>query len=98
MIFYFKNRTLYVRKKTGGEGDISSFIEKVIFYLHESFDKPKRGMLFYLAELESMIYIYFFVNVVIKKPPYELSETGYGNFAADFVIFCKLLLIQRFSI
>ena len=33
--------TIFVR---GSEGkDISHFVEKVIFHLHESFPKPKRG-------------------------------------------------------
>lgn len=32
-----------LRVKGEGENDISNFVDKVVFNLHESFHKPKRG-------------------------------------------------------
>ncbi|KAF6036914.1 Gas41 [Bugula neritina] len=39
--------------------DMSSFVKKVIFKLHESYTNPNR---------------------VVTKPPYEVTETGWGEF------------------
>ena len=39
--------------------DMSSYVKKVHFKLHESYNNPNR---------------------VVTKPPYELSETGWGEF------------------
>lgn len=49
--------TVIVRGEEGCE--VRHFVEKVVFYLHESFAKPKR---------------------VVKEPPYQVSESGYGSF------------------
>jgi YEATS domain-containing protein 1/3 len=54
---YTHDWTILVRGEEGQ--DIRHFVEKVIFFLHESFAKPKR---------------------VIKEPPYQVSESGYGSF------------------
>ena len=45
--------------------DISYFIEKVEFKLHESFASPVR---------------------VYRQPPYEVTETGWGEFAVGITI------------
>lgn len=37
---YTHDWELYVK---GQQGDISVFVEKIVFNLHESFAKPKRG-------------------------------------------------------
>lgn len=43
--------------------DMSTYVKKVHFKLHESYNNPNR---------------------IVVKPPYELTETGWGEF--DFVI------------
>lgn len=45
---------LYVKGCDGN--DISQFVEKVVFNLHESFPKPKRGI-YYLDNFTSTFYI-----------------------------------------
>ena len=53
--------TLFVR---GQEGcNIQHFIERVVFYLHESFPKPRRGKVF----------IYFFLYMCCKWNVFALS-------------------------
>ncbi|CAI7996276.1 Protein AF-9 [Geodia barretti] len=54
---YTHDWTILVRGEDGQS--ISHFVEKVVFFLHESFAKPKR---------------------VVKEPPYQVSESGYGSF------------------
>lgn len=54
---YTHDWTILVRGEDGQ--NISHFVEKVVFFLHESFPKPKR---------------------VVKEPPYQISESGYGSF------------------
>jgi len=48
--------------------DLSVFISKVAFSLHESFQEPVR---------------------VVDKPPYEVTELGWGEFAAKIRIFFR---------
>jgi YEATS domain-containing protein 1/3 len=42
---YTHDWEVFVRGADGA--DISHFVEKVVFYLHETFPKPKRGKAFY---------------------------------------------------
>jgi YEATS domain-containing protein 4 len=48
--------------------DLSKWIEKVVFTLHETFKDRIR---------------------VIKKPPYEITEYGWGEFPIPIKIFFK---------
>lgn len=48
--------------------DISHFVDKVVFHLHESFTKPKR---------------------VLKDPPYQVAEAGYGSFFLPIEVYFK---------
>lgn len=48
--------------------DISHFVDKVVFHLHESFAKPKR---------------------VLKDPPYQVAEAGYGSFFLAIEVYFK---------
>eukprot|EP00835_Amoeboradix_gromovi_P001845 NODE_93_length_21581_cov_0.291919.p8 type:complete len:198 gc:universal NODE_93_length_21581_cov_0.291919:13301-13894(+) len=56
--------TLYVRGVNGE--DISYYIKKIEFKLHESFDEPIR---------------------TISSPPYEVTETGWGEFSTSMRLF-----------
>lgn len=60
------------------DADIHCYVEKVVFYLHETFQKPKRG-----SRLDSSSFC-FCINlcfiVVIKEPPYSVKESGYAGF------------------
>ncbi len=58
--------TLFVRGPNGE--DLSVFISKVAFSLHESFAEPVR---------------------IIEKPPFEVTELGWGEFAAKIRLFFK---------
>lgn len=57
---------LFVRGTDGN--DISHFVEKIVYNLHESFSPPRR---------------------VRDKPPYELHESGYGEFYPTIDIYFK---------
>lgn len=48
--------------------DISHFVDKVVFNLHESFAKPRR---------------------VLKDPPYQVAEAGYGSFFLPIEVYFK---------
>ncbi|XP_003386748.1 PREDICTED: protein AF-9-like [Amphimedon queenslandica] len=63
---YTHDWTILVRGEDGQE--IRHFVEKVIFFLHESFAKPKR---------------------VIKEPPYQVSESGYGSFNLPIEVYFR---------
>ncbi|KAI8480284.1 Myeloid lymphoid or mixed-lineage leukemia (trithorax, ) [Branchiostoma belcheri] len=59
----------------GPEGNNAAhFIDKVVFHLHESFPKPKRGYSFFLS---------------VKEPPYEVSESGYAGFLLPIEVYFK---------
>lgn len=58
--------TLFVRGPN--DEDLSVFISKVAFSLHESFAEPVR---------------------IIEKPPFEVTELGWGEFAAKIRLFFK---------
>lgn len=56
--------TIFVRSPTGE--DISYFVKKVVFKLHETYPNPIR---------------------TIEAPPFELTETGWGEFDINIKIF-----------
>ncbi len=58
--------TLFVRGPN--DEDLSVFVSKIAFSLHESFAEPVR---------------------IIDKPPFEVTELGWGEFAAKIRIFFK---------
>ncbi len=58
--------TLFVRSPNGE--DLSVFVSKVAFSLHESFAEPVR---------------------VVEKAPFEVTELGWGEFAAKIRIFFR---------
>jgi YEATS domain-containing protein 4 len=58
--------TLFIRGPN--DEDLSVFVSKVAFSLHESFAEPVR---------------------IIEKPPFEVTELGWGEFAAKIRIFFK---------
>lgn len=58
--------TLYVRGPNGE--DISYFVSKVVFFLHESFAQSVRS---------------------VTNPPFEVTESGWGEFDARIRIFFK---------
>lgn len=88
---------LFVRGESNS--NISRFVEKVIFNLHDSFPKPKRGkwssfvssnITSKLAVLISFVFIYFDPHIaVVKDPPYSLKECGYAGFELDIDIYFK---------
>ena len=94
---------MYVRGIDNSE--IHHFVEKVIFYLHESFPKPKRGKLIGKAEAsQCMVWIQWTILfaaiqfillitccllLVIKEPPYQLNESGYASFEIPIEVYFR---------
>lgn len=74
---YTHDWTILVRGEDGQS--IGHFVEKVVFFLHESFAKPKRGetSTFIACICVPMCSISL---PVVKDPPYQVSESGYGSF------------------
>ena len=77
--------------------DISYFIKKVAFKLHDTYENPNRGELFEQAGAKRLamshenmeeeenthsfgISLFPKTLLVIEKPPFEVSETGWGEF------------------
>lgn len=56
--------TVYV--KPFNNEDMSAYVKKIHFKLHESYENPNR---------------------IITKPPYEVSETGWGEFEVVIKIY-----------
>lgn len=59
--------TVFVRSSNGPDKDISFFVRKVVFKLHESFENPVR---------------------IVDKFPFEVTETGWGEFEISLSIYC----------
>lgn len=78
---------LYVRGSDSA--DISHYIEKVVFNLHESFPKPKRGKKFHCTAEFRFSYKNHFYFAVFKEPPYCLKESGYAGFVLPIDIYFK---------
>lgn len=58
--------TVFVRDPNNPNEDLSYFIKKVIFKLHDTYTQPSRS---------------------IEKPPFEVTETGWGEFEITIRIF-----------
>jgi YEATS domain-containing protein 4 len=59
----------------GGKDDLSHFIKRVTFKLHESFANPSRGMYITIIVILGLTR-----EAVVDKPPFEVTETGWGEF------------------
>ena len=57
--------------------DISYFIKKVVFTLHPSFQNPVRGVFWLSDRWRILTYL---TTLAIEKPPFEVAETGWGEF------------------
>jgi YEATS domain-containing protein 4 len=80
-----------------GNSDISHFVKKVVFKLHESFASPTRCT----SQTRSpehgpqkpcaavlMLFVGGVFNVLaIEEPPFEVTETGWGEFEIQIKIF-----------
>ena len=88
--------TVYV--KPFHNEDMSAYVRKVQFKLHESYANPNRKVMFLFVRSESnqrlcltcernafelsMTHCYR----IVSKPPYEVSETGWGEFEVQIKI------------
>ena len=97
---YTHDWTVLVRGEEGQ--DIRHFVEKVVFLLHESFPKPKRGTTLFCCQ-----YLYLVVMVsdgqlfvrpridvlfpflVVKDPPFQVAESGYGSFMLPVEVYFR---------
>lgn len=62
--------------------DMSVYVRKVQFKLHESYPNPVRSMSlnFVLCYCINDIHLINCDPTVLTKPPYEINETGWGEF------------------
>jgi len=61
---------------------MSSYIKKVQFRLHESYPNPIRGVLCkFTGDCLN------FIHLVLTIPPFEVHETGWGEFEIQIKIF-----------
>jgi YEATS domain-containing protein 4 len=83
--------------------DISYFVKQVVFYLHPSFQNPKRGLsvccvcfveLWCSPSFSLSCCSLFIVHIsvirvvsVVEKPPFEITETGWGEFDLLIVLY-----------
>lgn len=58
--------TIFIRDHSDKEADLSYFIKKVVFKLHDTYTQPSRS---------------------IEKPPFEVTETGWGEFEISIRVF-----------
>lgn len=58
--------TIFIRDPTDKDADLSYFIKKVIFKLHDTYPQPSRS---------------------IEEPPFEVTETGWGEFEISIRVF-----------
>lgn len=85
---------LYVRG-IDSNSNIHRFVERVVFNLHESFPKPKRGKWFiimqfhFFCESHLTSKLPFVISAVYKEPPYLLKECGYAGFELDIDIYFR---------
>lgn len=84
---------------------IDAFVEKIVFTLHKSFTKPKRGkercqqVMSYMDTYMPIISFHFVkeweLNIlcfdlsVVKIPPFRVTEKGYGSFTLPIEIYFK---------
>lgn len=68
--------------------NIANFVEKVVFYLHKDFQKPKRGLLNHLHFLYNYLMLFYNLTVV-KEAPYTVKESGYGCFSLPIEVYFK---------
>lgn len=83
---------LYIRGPNNE--DLSCFVQKVAFTLHPSFAEPIRGTFgsscsFILFCSLCEHFLQLSQNTEVKKAPFEVSETGWGEFEASIRIFFK---------
>lgn len=86
---------LFVRG-TDGNTNFNRLIDKVIFNLHDSFPRPKRGKsemnskeCEYSRHLLKSIPSSISQRVAIKEPPFTLKESGYAGFELPIEIYFK---------
>lgn len=80
ILFFLFFRTAYLQG--ADKFNVKHFVEKVVFILHESFPKPKRGRKFWelRVQLSLTVVVFCISPTVIKEPPYQITETGFGSF------------------
>ncbi len=66
--------------------DMSTFVRKVQFKLHESIPNPIRGTLRCITHTRHVL-THHTLHPVITRPPYEVGETGWGEFEIIIKVF-----------
>lgn len=75
---------------------MSAYVKKIQFKLHESYGNPLRGGFCISAVVPRtrlLFQLYHGINTfmlpiaVVTKPPYEITETGWGEFEIIIKIF-----------
>lgn len=61
-----------------GNDDLSYYIRKVVFKLHETYPNPLRSKC--MNPPFTLSLSYRFISIAVEQPPFELTETGWGEF------------------
>ncbi|XP_074064895.1 protein AF-9 isoform X6 [Macrotis lagotis] len=74
--------------------NIQHFVEKVVFHLHESFPRPKRGNGMVRRVVGEAPFMLVFMEVIqgdilCKDPPYKVEESGYAGFILPIEVYFK---------
>ncbi len=65
--------------------DMSNYINRVQFRLHETYPNNVRGL--GRRKYIFSIKVFFFLFVVIHQAPFEIEESGWGEFETQITIF-----------
>jgi YEATS domain-containing protein 4 len=85
-------------QQVGGYDDLGYFIKKVSFKLHETIPNPLRGQRTWRIHLSKLTLV---PRKVVDKPPFEVTETGWGEFEIQIKIYFiteaneKVLTVQH---
>lgn len=78
--------TLYVRGANGE--NLSYFVSKVVFFLHESFAQSVRTI---TGNISICFFLHGYIsnNMITIEPPYEVTEAGWGEFDTRIRLYFK---------
>jgi len=79
-----------------------NYVEKVEYVLHPTFEPPERGNEDFFFENDFTNFIYGhqinIIYIVVRKPPFTLSEKGWGEFDMKIVLYFTDKSVQPFTL
>lgn len=71
----------------GGKDDLSHFVKRVQFKLHETYPQSTRSESFLLSSSTFIDSLIIKRSIDIDRPPFQVTETGWGEFDIQIKIF-----------